>query len=107
MKQWFIGRASVKRKENASGSIQRGGRAEEDIIIGGEEMEEDFWKNNCGNRPLHEAATVGNLGALKFLVEEFKERDMLVKNIYGETPLYRAAKYGQLHIVKYFLDDRL
>lgn len=65
---------------------------------------EEFWVNNVGNTPLHEAATVGNLAAVKLFVE-FKKEDMLVKNIYRETPLYRAAKYGQLHIVEYFLDD--
>lgn len=68
------------------------------------EIEQDFWKNNAGNTPLHEAATVGNLEAVKLLVE-FRKEDMLEKNIYGETPLYIAAKYGQLEIVEYFVDE--
>ncbi|KAE8653646.1 hypothetical protein Csa_007664 [Cucumis sativus] len=75
---------------------------EEDIEK--EETEEVFWKNNEGNTPLHEAATIGNLAAVKLLVE-YKKKDMLVKNIYGETPLYRAAKHGQFHIVEYLLDN--
>lgn len=68
------------------------------------EMDEAFWRNSAGNTPLHEAATVGNLAAVKLLVEYNKE-DLLAENIYGETPLFRAARCGHLHIVHYFLED--
>ncbi|XP_022954461.1 ankyrin repeat-containing protein ITN1-like [Cucurbita moschata] len=63
-----------------------------------------YWKSFAENTPLHEAATVGNLGAVKLLVELRKE-DLLEMNIRGETPLYRAARYGKLEIVEYILNE--
>ncbi|XP_038894050.1 uncharacterized protein LOC120082801 isoform X2 [Benincasa hispida] len=68
------------------------------------EMDEAFWRNSAGNTPLHEAATVGNLAAVKLLVEYDKD-DLVGENIYGETPLFRAARCGHLHIVNYMLED--
>ncbi|XP_022994961.1 espin-like isoform X2 [Cucurbita maxima] len=64
----------------------------------------EHWKSYVENTPLHEAASVGNLGAVKLLVELRKE-DLLEVNIWGETPLYRAARYGKLDIVQYILND--
>lgn len=68
------------------------------------DVHEEFWRNSAGNTPLHEAATVGNLAAVKLLVQYNKE-DLAVENIRGETPLFRAARCGHLHIVDYFLED--
>ncbi|XP_038893491.1 serine/threonine-protein kinase TNNI3K-like [Benincasa hispida] len=67
-------------------------------------MDEVSWKNSSGNTPLHEAAIVGNLAAVKLLVE-FNKEDLLALNDPWETPLFSAARCGHLHIVNYFLED--
>ncbi|KAE8653648.1 hypothetical protein Csa_007083 [Cucumis sativus] len=74
------------------------------FLVGIFEMDEAFWRNSAGNTPLHEAATVGNLAAVKLLVE-YKKEDLVAENIYGETPLFRAARCGHLEIVNYILED--
>ncbi|XP_022975228.1 uncharacterized protein LOC111474320 [Cucurbita maxima] len=67
-------------------------------------VRDDFWRNSAGNTPLHEAATIGNLAAVKLLVDYNKD-DLLAENIYGETPMFRAARCGHLDIVEFILED--
>ncbi|XP_022142589.1 uncharacterized protein LOC111012667, partial [Momordica charantia] len=74
------------------------------LLAATSEVEREFWTNSAGNTPLHEAAAVGNLAAVKLLVE-YKKEDLLAQNIYGETPLFRAVRFGHLHIVEYILED--
>ncbi|TYK12317.1 Ank_4 domain-containing protein/PGG domain-containing protein [Cucumis melo var. makuwa] len=71
------------------------------LLKGISEMDEAFWRNSVGNT---QAATVGNLTAVKLLVE-YKKEDLVAENIYGETPLFRAPRCGHVEIVSYILEN--
>ena len=59
-------------------------------------------ENNDGESPLHQAALVGCMVAIKWLLQSKAEIDKKTK--FGETPLHFACRSGQKEIVVLLLE---
>ncbi|XP_031262299.1 uncharacterized protein LOC116120484 isoform X2 [Pistacia vera] len=68
-------------------------------------------KNKYGNTALHEAAAIGNVKAVKLLVEHDKRlvdgntEFLEDRNEEGETPMFKAAAYGRTKVVKFLASE--
>ena len=60
----------------------------------GEDLNSRMIKNNMGNTPLHLAASIGNVGMCKCIVDG-NERLVGARNRKNETPLFLAAQQGK------------
>jgi ankyrin repeat protein len=68
----------------------------------GDNAVEEWRRSTAGNMAVHDAALVGNLGAVKQLLDEKASVD--VHNDDNRTPLYLAAWSGQLHVAEWLVD---
>jgi ankyrin repeat protein len=71
-------------------------------MLVGSNAEDEWRRSTAGNMALHDAALVGNLGAVKQLLDGSEPVDAL--NDDERTPLYLAAWSGQAHVAAWLLE---
>nr|CAD7433893.1 unnamed protein product [Timema monikensis] len=64
----------------------------------------NYYYPSTGDTALHIASRQGNLGIVKFLVEEWTAKNCVeVCNFDSKTALHEAAQFSQPHVVKYLI----
>jgi ankyrin repeat protein len=56
----------------------------------------------CGENPLHLATHIGNVAIIE-AITDFKDCNMLVKDVYGDNAIHIAVKLGHMDVVKLLL----
>jgi ankyrin repeat protein len=72
------------------------------VLSVGDNADDEWRRSTAGNMAVHDAALVGNLGAVKQLLDEKASVD--VHNDDNRTPLYLAAWSGQLHVASWLVE---